>query len=90
MASPADIAVLSSFKTRTLPAALLARMAGLAARVEALEAENTTLKARVDHLGAENAALKAENAALRMEVEQPLKTPNNSSMPPSKGQKANA
>ena len=90
MASPADIAVLSSFKTRTLPAALLARMAGLAARVEALEAENATLKARVDHLGAENAALKAENAALRMEVEQPLKTPNNSSMPPSKGQKANA
>ena len=55
MALPADIAALSSSKTRTLPAALLARMAGLAARVEALEAENATLKARVDHLEAENA-----------------------------------
>ncbi len=75
MALPAEIAALSSSETRTLPAALLARMAGLVARVEALEAENATLKARVGRLEAENAALKAENAALRAEMEQPSKTP---------------
>ena len=90
MALPAEIAALSSSETRTLPAALLARMAGLAARVEALEAENATLKVRVDRLEAENAALKAENAALRADMEQPSKTPGNSSMPPSHGHKANA
>ena len=88
MALPAEIAALSSSETRTLPAALLARMAELAARVEVLEAENATLKARVGRLEAENAALKAENAALRAEVDLPPKTPDNSSMPPSKGQKA--
>jgi len=79
MALPAEIAALSSSETRTLPAALLARMAELAARVEALEAENATLTARVGCLEAENAALKAENAARRAEMEQPSKTPNNSS-----------
>ncbi len=90
MASPAEIAALSSSETRTLPAALLARRAGLAAPVEALEAENATLKARVGHLEAENVALKAENAALRARLEQPPKTPDNSSTPPSHGHKANA
>ncbi len=97
MALPAEIAALSSSETRMLPAALLARMAGLVARVEALEAENATLKARVGRLEAENAALKVENAALKAEntalragMEQPSKTPDNSSMPPSHGQKANA
>ena len=90
MALPAEIAALSSSETRTLPAALLARMAELAARVEVLEAENAALKARVGRLEVENAALKAENTALRAEMEQPSKTPDNSSMPPSHGQKANA
>ncbi len=90
MALPAEIAALSSSETRMLPAALLARMAGLVTRVEALEAENATLKARVGRLEADNAALKAENAALRAEMEQPTKTPDNSSIPPSHGQKANA
>jgi cell pole-organizing protein PopZ len=85
MALPAEIAALSSSETRTLPAALLAE---LAARVEVLEAENATLKARVGRLEAENAALKAENAALRAEMEQPSKTPDNSSLPPSRGHKA--
>jgi transposase len=75
MASPADMSALSSSETRTLLAALPARIAGLAARVEALEAEN--------------AALKAENAVLRAKLETPPKTPDNSSMPPSRGQKAN-
>ncbi len=48
------------------------------------------MKARVGRLEAENAALKAENAALRARLEQPPKTPDNSSLPPSRGYKANA
>jgi regulator of replication initiation timing len=83
MALPAEIAALSSSETRTRRAALLARMAELVARVEVLEAENAALKACVGRLEVENAALKAENTALRAEMEQPSKTPNNSSMPPS-------
>ena len=90
MALPAEIAALSSSETRTRRAALLARMAELVARVEVLEAENAALKACVGRLEVENAALKAENTALRAEMEKPSKTPNNSSMPPSHGQKANA
>jgi transposase len=89
MALPAEIVALSSSETRMRRAALLARMAELVARVEVLEAENAALKACVGRLEVENAALKAENTALRAEMEQPSKTPNNSSMPPSHGQKAN-
>ncbi len=69
------MSALSSSETRTLLAALLARIARLAARVKALEAEN--------------AALKAENASLRAKLETLPKTPDNSGMPPSQGQKAN-
>ena len=76
MASPADMSALSSSGKEALLAALLARIAGLVARVEALQAEN--------------AALKAENAVLRTKLETPPRTPDNSSMPPSQGQKANA
>jgi transposase len=90
MALPAEIVALSSSETRMWRAALLARMAELVARVEVLEAENAALKACVGRLEVENAALKAENTALRAEMEKPSKTPNNSSMPPSHGQKANA
>src|SRR5688572_33037972 len=90
MALPAEIAALSSSEMRMRRAALLARMAELVARVEVLEAENAALKACVGRLEVENAALKAENTALRAEMEKPSKTPNNSSMPPSHGQKANA
>ncbi len=90
MALPAEIVALSSSETRMRRAALLARMAELVARVEVLEAENAALKACVGRLEVENAALKAENTALRAEMEKPSKTPNNSSMPPSHGQKANA
>jgi transposase len=45
---------------------------------------------RVEELAAENAALKAENAALREKLGQPPKTPRNSSVPPSRGHKANS
>jgi transposase len=55
--------------------ALLARLDALDARVAALESEN--------------AALRAENAALRKKLNLPPKTPDNSSKPPSQGQKPN-
>lgn len=57
-----------------LIAALLARLDELTKRVAVLEAEN--------------AALRAENAALREKLRVPPKTPENSSKPPSQGQKS--
>lgn len=56
-----------------LIAALLARVDELVQRVAAVEAEN--------------AALRAENASLREKLRLPPKTPENSSKPPSQGQK---
>ena len=71
--------------------ALLSRVL---ARVEALSGEASRLSARVAQLEAanaalkiENAALKAENAALCAKLDLPPKTPDNSSTPPSRGQK---
>jgi transposase len=90
MAAPVDKSALSWSEVAMPIAALLTRMAGFAAHVEALEAENATLKASVGRLEAENVALRAENAALRARLEQPPKTPDNSSTPPSHGHKANA
>jgi transposase len=69
----------------------------LTERVEALTAESRELRARVRQLegenlalAARNAALAAENAELREKLNLPPKTPDNSSTPPSKGQKASA
>jgi transposase len=69
----------------------------LTERVEALTAESRELRGRVQHLESENAALRTENAALRQEnaklrekLDLPPKTPDNSSTPPSKGQKESA
>jgi transposase len=90
MAAPVNKSALSWSEVAMPIAALLTRMAGFAAHVEALEAENATLKASVGRLEAENVALRAENAALRARLEQPPKTPDNSSTPPSHGHKANA
>ena len=55
-------------------AALLARIEALVAQVEALTATNARLVARI--------------AELEAKLDQPPKTPNNSSLPPSKGQKS--
>jgi transposase len=55
-------------------AALMSRIEELVAQVEALTATNARLVARV--------------AELEAKLDQPPKTPNNSSLPPSKGQKA--
>src|SRR5258708_38592974 len=62
--------------------ALVARVDALTAQVEGLKAENTRLRT-------ENAALRQENAKLREKLDLPKKTPDNSSTPPSKGQKPN-
>ena len=75
MTLPPDISCLSSSEKDTLIGVLMARLDALAARVSALEAEN--------------AALKAENATLREKLKLPPKTPDNSSKPPSQGQKPN-
>jgi len=61
----------------TLPPDLVdkdAIIAGLMARIEALTATNAVLVARI--------------AELEAKLDQPPKTPNNSSLPPSRGQKA--
>jgi transposase len=54
--------------------ALMARIEALVAQIEALTATNARLVARI--------------AELEAKLDQPPKTPNNSSLPPSKGQKA--
>ena len=55
-------------------AALMARIEALVAQIEALTATNARLVARI--------------AELEAKLDQPPKTPNNSSLPPSRGQKA--
>ena len=46
------------------------------------------LTARLEVLEAENAALRKENLELRVKLDLPPKTPDNSSTPPSQGHKA--
>ena len=75
MTPPRNLTTLSSSEKDTLIGVLMARLDALEARVAALEAENATLK--------------AENAALREKLNLPPKTPDNSSAPPSNGDKAN-
>ncbi len=73
---------LSSAEKDALIATLFARIEELSERLAALEAENAALRT-------ENVALRAENAALREKLKLPPKTPDNSSLPPAKGQKSN-
>jgi transposase len=72
--APPEFSSLSSAEKDALIATLLSRLS-------ALEAENAALRA-------ENAELRAENAALREKLNLPPKTPDNSSTPPSRGDKA--
>ena len=82
MTPPPDLSALSSSEKDALIVGLLARVDALAARVDALEAENAKLRE-------ENAALRARVAELEEKVKLPPKTPDNSSKPPSQGQKPN-
>src|SRR5947208_13562920 len=81
MIPPPDLSLLDSAGKGALILALIERLNDLTRRVEALEAENATLRA-------ENAALRKENAELRAKLKLPPKNPDNSSIPPSRGQKA--
>jgi transposase len=53
-------------------------------------AQNASLLGRIDELLAQNASLLARVAELEAKLGTPPKTPDNSSLPPSRGQKANA
>ncbi len=59
------------------------------AAVQGLLGENGTLAAGNAQLTAENEKLKARVAELEAKLKRPAKTPSNSSVPPSRGQKAN-
>jgi transposase len=62
---------------------LVVAQAGAIAALQQVE----KLTARLSGLEAENVSLRAENAALREKLKLPPKTPDNSSKPPSQGQK---
>ena len=89
MAPPPALTALSSSEKDALVGVLMARLDALEARVSAMAAENAALRAENTVLKAENTALKAENATLRDKLNLPPKTPDNSSKPPSQGQKPN-
>src|SRR5712664_1484711 len=69
-----DLALLDSAAKDALIRTLIERLNDLTVRLEVLEAEN--------------AALRKENAELRIKLDLPPKTPDNSSTPPSQGHKA--
>ena len=73
MIPPPDLAVLDSAAKDALIRTLIERLNDLTARLEVLEAEN--------------AALRKENLELRVKLDLPPKTPDNSSTPPSQGHK---
>jgi transposase len=63
---------------------------GLERLVHRIAEQNASLLERIDDLLAQNKALLARVAELEAKLGQPPKTPDNSSLPPSKGQKSNA
>jgi transposase len=64
-------------------------VASLVARIDRLLAEMAARDSRIDGLLAQVKALNARIAELEAKLGQPPKTPDNSSLPPSRGQKAN-
>ena len=61
----------------------------LIARIDGLVEQNKALLARIDELHQQNKTLLARIAELEASAGKPPKTPTNSSLPPSSGQKAN-
>ena len=88
MTLPPDLALLDSAAKDALILALFERLNDLTARFEILETENAALRAENALLRAENAELRKDNAELRAKLKLPPKSPDNSSTPPSRGQKA--
>jgi transposase len=76
-----EFSSLSSAEKDALIAGLLAQIEELTQRMVGLEAANAALRT-------ENSGLRRENAQLREKLKLPPKTPDNSSTPPSRGQKA--
>jgi ABC-type transporter Mla subunit MlaD len=66
------------------------RVASLLARIDGLVAQIAARDERIDELLAQVKALNARIAELEAKLGGPPKTPDNSSLPPSRGQKANA
>src|SRR5262245_34047028 len=62
----------------------------LVAKLDVVVEQNKGLLARIDELQQHNKTLLARIAELEAKLGQPPKTPDNSSLPPSRGQKANA
>lgn len=81
MQPPPDLAALD-------PAAKDALILALFERLEALTAQNAALAERVEELVAQNAALTKRVEELEAKHGLPPKTPDNSSLPPSRGRKA--
>ena len=67
-----------------------ASLRALVARIDELAGQNNSLHARIDELLKQISALLARIAELEGRGGNPPKTPKNSSLPPSSGQKANA
>jgi transposase len=65
-------------------------VASLVARIDLLLAQLAARDERIDELLSQVKALNARIAELEAKLGQPPKTPDNSSLPPSRGQKANA
>src|SRR6201986_4142348 len=65
-------------------------VASLLARIDGLMAQVAGRDERIDQLLAQVKALNARIAELEAKRDRPPKTPDNSSLPPSRGQKANA
>ncbi len=83
--SPSEFAVL---RADAPPTELWGAIQGLLGENGALKAEQERLKTEQERLKAENDRLKARIAELEKRQGRPVKTPKNSSVPPSQGQKA--
>src|ERR1700758_459547 len=64
-------------------------VSSLLARIDDLVEQNKALRTRIDEINERNKALLARIAELEGRAGKPPKTPTNSSLPPSSGQKAN-
>jgi transposase len=86
---PDGIDSLNADSLRGLVLSLLARIDDLFEQNRNLSEQNNSLQARIDELLKQISALLARIAGLEASAGKPPKTPSNSSLPPSSGQKAN-